>query len=404
MAVLKEIKALAAEMTAWRHHLHAHPELSEQEYETANFVADKLASFGLEVTRLGTTGVVATLKGKTDSAGKKILLRADTDALPITEDTGLPYASQNPGVMHACGHDGHTAMLLGAAKYLAAHNDFDGSVHFLFQPAEENGEGGPAMLAAGLFDKFPSDSIYGLHNAPIAPLGIMGTREGGLLSAADGFHVTFTGIGGHASDPSKVSDIIGAVTKATAILKEQYHHHIVKGDRAVFAVTAIHTASTATNVLPDRATIAGTMRSFDGQSQSAMKAFFEKTVHECARAAGAKAEICYDRSMPVLSNAAAETKKAIKAAQDTVGALRVLKKAPRTNGTEDFSTLLKEKPGNYMVLGTGAWDCLLHPKKVHQLHSAKFDFNDKALPIGATYWVKLTQTALPMQKSAKPKF
>lgn len=402
MPILKEMKALAAEMTAWRHHLHAHPELSEQEYKTAEFIAEKLKGFGLDVTRLGETGVVASISGKTDTAGKKILLRADTDALPIIEDTGLSYASQNPGVMHACGHDGHTAMLLGAAKYLSAHNDFDGTVHLLFQPAEENGEGGPAMLAAGLFEKFPSDSIYGLHNAPVAPLGIMGTREGGFLSAAEGFTVVFKGTGGHASDPSKVSDLIGAVTDTVAQLKTQMHHHVVKGDRAVFAVTAINTPSDATNVLPDRVTIKGTIRSFDGQSQTAMKKFFEDSVKAAARKAGGTAEIVYDRAMPVLGNAAAQTKTAIEAARKTVGMLRVLSRAPRTNGTEDFSTLLKEKPGNYMAMGTGRWDCIIRPKSVHQLHSPKFDFNDKALPIGATYWVRLAQTALPL-KNKPPK-
>jgi metal-dependent amidase/aminoacylase/carboxypeptidase family protein len=270
MSIPGDIKALADEMTAWRRHLHQNPELSGQEKSTALFIEEKLTSFGLTPQRLGGYGVVATLQGKTNTTGKAIMLRADTDALPILEETGLPYVSQNPGVMHACGHDGHTAMLLGAAKYLQANNDFDGSVHFLFQPAEETGKGAPEMLEEGLFEKFPTDSIYGLHNFPLAHLGIMGTATGDFLSAEksfsitlsaasalqaashsdnDGFTVRLSGVGGHASNPWLATDLIGAATDALEGTGTDPHSP---------SVTALHTSSTATNVMPASVTISGT--------------------------------------------------------------------------------------------------------------------------------------------------
>ncbi len=492
MGILAEIRSLGQEMTAWRHHLHANPELSGYEANTAVFLEKTLTSFGLTPIRLGDNGVVATLHGKTNTSGKAIILRADTDALPIAEDTGLPYASTNHGVMHACGHDGHMAMLLGAAKYLSQHPGFDGTVHFLFQPAEETGRGAAEMIKAGLFEKFPADAVYGLHNTPVFPLGMMGTRKNDMLSASDGFIVTLapknmapvpcpdgtpvtitlTGDGAHASDAKKATDLLSIAAKVvttfkstlfttnietastvdnvlsnrvdiTGVLtadtqkeitafakkrgagiiiapaqeipdgsrraawlgaavtigqiKDNFEQYVTGGDKGVLVVTAV-------NAAPDGGVnMLGTFRSFQDQSQQQLKAFLESSIQSVADDHGLTGAVGYDTHFPTLHNADDQSDTAIKAARQVVGLLRVVTKAPQTLGTEDFAYLLKEKDGNYMAMGTGPWRSLVSKKGLHGLHSAKFDFNDKALPIGASYWAKLAQTALPAPKSQPKK-
>jgi amidohydrolase len=395
LALIKEIKSMKGEMTSWRRHLHEHPELSGSEKETAVFLEKTLASFGFTTTRLGENGVVATLKGKTDTSGRAIILRADTDALPIIEDTGVPYASKTPGVMHACGHDGHMAMLLGAAKYLKAHPDFDGTVHFLFQPAEETGTGAAEMLGAGLLQKFPSDAIYGLHNAPTFPLGLMGTREGHMLSSATEFTITLSGKGGHVSHPEKSTDVLSAASRTILAVKEEYKKHVFPGDKAVLVVASVHTASDASNVLSDKITLKGTIRSFNDNSHKALKKFLEQTVRKEASKVSAKVDVQYSTYFPMINNSPAETKTAIAAARDVFNRVRVITKAPQTLGTEDFAYYLEKHPGNYMAMGTGKIFNTLGLGKVHILHSPKYDFNDAALPVGASYWVKLVQHALP---------
>jgi hippurate hydrolase len=404
MPLIREIKALAKEMTAWRQHLHAHPELSMKEHNTADFLEKTLKSFGLKVERLGSTGVVATLKGKTDTSQKSIMLRSDTDALPITEETNLPYASENPGVMHACGHDGHMAMLLGAAKHLSEHNDFDGTVHFLFQPGEETAEGAPHMLAEGLLEKFPADEIYGLHNIPNVPLGIMGTRKGDMLSAADGFTVTFCGKGGHAAHPHMANDLLYAAAKSVTALKDHYKLRVVPGDKAVLTVSTLHTASNATNVMSETVTISGTFRCYNHMTHLMLKNFLEKTVQNAAHDAGGIAKIEYECSFPALKNTRLQTSTAIQAARQVVNPLLAIPFVPRTTGSDDFAYLSQQRPGNYMAMGTGTIAGALGLKKVHGLHSPKFDFNDAALTTGASYWVKLAQHALKPQSQKRHNF
>lgn len=402
MPVLQDIKALVPEMTEWRHYLHAHPELSGAEKETAVFVEEKLRSFGYETQRVGDYGIVASLQGKTNYSGAAIIMRADTDALPIVEATGVPYASQVPGVMHACGHDGHMAMLLGAAKQMKENPNFDGTVHFVFQPAEETGKGAAEMIAAGLFEKFPAQAVYGLHNSPDFPLGMMATKPGEMLSAADSFNITFSGKGGHVSKALRAVDVLATAAKAVAKLKREFNQHAVKGDKAVLVVTSMHSASVANNVMSDTVALRGTIRSFDPASQLALRTFLEETIKDAARAGKIKVEISYDEHFPTLVNTRNETNIALRAARSVTGSLTSLALAPRTLGTEDFAYMLQEKPGNYIGLGTGSIRTLIDRKEVHGLHSPKFDFNDKALAIGASYWVTLAQKALPVPKALHP--
>jgi amidohydrolase len=391
----EQLGDLTAQMTAWRHHLHAWPEVSGQEKATAAFLAETLQSFGYTVTDLGDYGLAASLTGRTNISGKAIMLRADTDALPITEETSAAYASRNPGVMHACGHDGHMAMLLGAAKYLKENPAFDGTVHFLFQPSEENGKGAAAMIAAGLFDKFPAENIFGLHNTPAFPLGFLGTRSGEMLSAADGFRIVLSGKGGHVSDAAKNADLLSAGAVLALKLKNDFNRHIARGDKAMLAVTSFGTDSQTSNVMSGKVTLLGTLRSFDPESQRQLKEFLEKTVAAVAKQFKSTATIDYQDSFPVLVNDPDATSLALAAARDVAGALRATGRAPRTLGTEDFAYLLQQKPGNYMAMGTGALSTLFTKAKVNGLHSAKYDFNDAALSIGARYWISLVRKALP---------
>lgn len=395
MKPLDDIKTLAAEMTAWRRHLHRHPEVSEEEEKTAAFLKETLASIGVPYQSLGRYGVVATLKGATNTSGRAIMLRADTDALPIPEETDVPWKSENPGVMHACGHDGHMAMLLGAAKYLKTHNDFDGTVHFLFQPAEETGTGAAEMLEASLFEKFPVEAVFGLHNAPLAPLGLMGTRTGKFLSGESSFHVSLSGKGGHASDPDKSTDIIDAAIRAVYKLKKDFADERAAGDeKSILVVTTMETSTKATNVLPAGFHIAGTIRSFDKPTILRMQQFIEKTVKAAARRVGAKVKTVFGQGFPPLDNTDSQSAIAVEAARQVPGILKVLSRAPQKMGTEDFAYLLEKKQGNYMAIGTGPWRSLVREEGLAGLHSPKFDFNDAALPYGATYWVALTRQKL----------
>ncbi len=398
MKLIPEIKALAAEMTAWRRHLHAHPELSMQEHDTAVYVETLLKSFGLQAERLGENGVVATLKGTGADNGRSVLLRSDMDALPIAEETGLAYASQNPGVMHACGHDGHMAMMLGAAKYMATHNDFGGTVYFLFQPGEETAEGARAMLEAGLFDKYPADEIYGMHNAPTAPLGLLGTRAGEMMSSADGFVITFTGTGGHAANPNRANDLLYAAAKTVTTLKEGHQAFVPKGDKAVLTTAALHTASTATNVMSDKVTLMGTLRTFSSATRLALLNFIEETAKKAAKDCGGEMKIEYTCAFPPVQNAPAQTATAIAAARQVTGFLGVLPFVPRQTGSEDFAVLLEQRKGNFMALGTAPLKKTLRLAPTYALHHPKFDFNDKALPVGATYWVKVARQSLKQPK------
>lgn len=389
MGIQKKILDMAVEMTAWRQALHQQPELAFEETKTADFVEEKLKSFGIETHRIAGTGIVGVIKA--GASDKKIMLRADLDALPIAEETGAAYASRTPGVMHACGHDGHTAMLLGAAKYLNETKDFDGTVYVVFQPAEEAKGGAQKMIADGLFTQFPVDEIYGLHNFPNLPLGVMATVAGPMLSASDEFEVTITGTGGHAARPEDTTDLIGIAAKTIQTLKMLAPRMIPAGEPAMLSICALHTAGIASNVLPEKITFAGSIRSFDPATQKKLKDLLEHTVAYEAKEGGAAARVQYKNNYVALENSKLETDFALAAARATVGDKAVLDVIPRTLGTEDFAFYLMQKKGNFMALGTGRHDGVKSP----DLHNPRFDFNDAALPIGAGYWVNMVTMKLP---------
>ncbi|WFU05160.1 M20 family metallopeptidase (plasmid) [Rhizobium sp. CB3171] len=384
-ASLSDFEPAKAELTAIRRHLHANPELSFEEAETARFVAEKLEAWGYEVTRnVGGHGVVARM---TIGSGKKsIAIRADMDALPITEQTGLDHASKVPGKMHACGHDGHTTILLGAAEYLARTRRFNGTVTLIFQPAEEAGavSGAPAMIADGLFERFPFDVIYGLHNHPGAPEGTFLMRTGPLMAAADTAEITITGKGGHASRPHLTIDPIVVACQLVVTLQTVVSRSVDPTQTAVVTVGAIHSGE-ASNVIPENAKLLMTVRSFDPKVREHLEARIRKLTEAIAEGFGAKAEIDYVHGHPVVVNSEAETEFARTVAEELVGTDKVTTCA-LIPGSEDFSHFLEHKPGAFLRLGNGVNSAILH--------SARYDFADESLTAGAAMWARLTERYL----------
>ncbi|MDR6666048.1 M20 aminoacylase family protein [Rhizobium sp. 1399] len=384
-ARLSDFEPMEAELTAVRRHLHAHPELSFEEAETARFVAEKLESWGYDVTRnVGGHGVVARM---TVGAGKKsIAIRADMDALPITEETGRPYASTVAGKMHACGHDGHTTILLGAAEYLARTRRFNGTVNLIFQPAEEAGalSGAPAMIADGLFERFPFDVIFGLHNHPGAPEGTWLMRSGPLMAAADSAEIIIRGKGGHASRPHLTVDPVVVACNLVVSLQSVVSRSIDPTQTAVVTVGAIH-AGEAANVIPENAKLLLSIRSFDPKVRETLEARIRRLAETIADGYGATAEIEYTRGHPVVVNSEAETEFARMVAEELVGADKVAL-CNLIPGSEDFSHFLEHKPGSFLRLGNGVESAILH--------SAKYDFADKSLTVGAAMWARLTERYL----------
>jgi len=384
-ARLSDFEPMEAELTAIRRHLHAHPELSFEEAETARFVAEKLESWGYEVTRnVGGHGVVARM---TVGAGKKsIAIRADMDALPITEETGRPYASTVAGKMHACGHDGHNTILLGAAEYLARTRRFNGTVNLIFQPAEEAGalSGAPAMIADGLFERFPFDVIFGLHNHPGAPEGTWLMRSGPLMAAADSAEIVIRGKGGHASRPHLTVDPVVVACNLVVSLQSVVSRSIDPTQTAVVTVGAIH-AGEAANVIPESAKLLLSIRSFDPKVRDTLEARIRRLTETIADGYGATAEIEYTRGHPVVVNSETETEFARKVAEELVGADKVAL-CNLIPGSEDFSHFLEHKPGSFLRLGNGVESAILH--------SAKYDFADKSLTAGAAMWARLTERYL----------
>lgn len=384
-ARLSDFEPMEAELTAIRRHLHAHPELSFEEAETARFVAEKLESWNYEVTRnVGGHGVVARM---TVGAGKRsIAIRADMDALPITEETGRPYASTVAGKMHACGHDGHTTILLGAAEYLARTRRFNGTVNLIFQPAEEAGalSGAPAMIADGLFERFPFDVIFGLHNHPGAPEGTWLMRSGPLMAAADSAEIVIRGKGGHASRPHLTVDPVVVACNLVVSLQSVVSRSIDPTQTAVVTVGAIH-AGEAANVIPESAKLLLSIRSFDPKVRDTLEARIRRLTETIADGYGATAEIEYTRGHPVVVNSEAETEFARKVAEELVGEDKVAL-CNLIPGSEDFSHFLEHKPGSFLRLGNGVESAILH--------SAKYDFADKSLTVGAAMWARLTERYL----------
>lgn len=384
-ARISDFEPLKEQLVATRRHLHANPELSFEEVETARFVAEKLETWGYEVFRnVGGHGVVARLK--VGSSPRSIAIRADMDALPIQEETGLPYASRAAGKMHACGHDGHTTMLLGAAQYLARTRRFDGTVNLIFQPAEEAGaaSGAEAMIADGLFERFPCDAIFGLHNHPGAPQGTWLLRSGPLMAAADTVKITIKGKGGHASRPHLTVDPVVIACNLVVSLQSIVSRSIDPTQTAVVTVGSIH-AGEASNVIPDIATLLLSVRSFEPAIRDILEARIRKLTATVAEGYGARAEVDYLRGHPVVINSEKETEFARGIAEELVGPDQVLT-CPLIPGSEDFSHYLEHKPGCFLRLGNGVNSDILH--------SSKFNFADENLTVGAAMWARLAEKFL----------
>lgn len=387
MKVIENLNVQKAEMTEWRRDIHAHPEIAFEEHRTAQIVAEKLASFGIEVeTGIAGTGVVGTLtRGRGNRA---IGLRADLDALPIQEANTFEHASKNPGKMHACGHDGHTTMLLGAARHLAERGEFEGTVYFIFQPAEENEGGGRAMVEDGLFDRFPMEAVYGMHNIPGMPVGSFAVKPGPMMAAFDIFELTVTGRGGHAAMPHLTVDPIPVSTRIVEAFQTVVSRVIDPQEPAVLSVTQFH-AGDAYNVIPNEVTIKGCTRCFSPRVQSQLEQQMRKIATEICAAHGATATFKYERRYPPTVNSEAEAALAGDVAADIVGANRVNLNPKSAMGSEDFAYMLQEKPGAYIWIGNGDGEgsCMVH--------NPGYDFNDEILPLGATWWVRLAEKSLP---------
>ncbi len=385
MPIVNRVADLHGEITAWRRDLHAHPELLYDVHRTAASVADKLKSFGCDdvVPGIGRTGVVGVIRGRKPGA-KVIGLRADMDALPLEEETGLPYRSTVPGKMHACGHDGHTAMLLGAAKYLAETRNFAGTAVVIFQPAEEGGAGGLAMVKDGLIDRFGIEEVYGMHNYPGIPVGEFGIRPGAIMAAADHIEIALEGKGGHAARPHLAVDTILVGAQIITALQSIVSRNVDPLQSAVVSICMFQAGHTD-NVIPQHARLRGTARSLTPEIRDQLQQRIGEVVDGTARLYGATAKITYHRGYPVLVNHERQTAFAAEVAREIAGGDKVDTDIAPMMGAEDFSYMLAERPGAFIFVGNGDSAGLHHPA---------YDFNDETIPIGTSYWVRLAETAL----------
>jgi amidohydrolase len=387
MPVVNRIAEFHAEMMAWRHDIHAHPEMAFNEHRTSDFVAATLAGFGIAVDRgLAGTGVVGTLR--CGSGKRAIALRADMDALPIHEKTGSAHASTHDGIMHACGHDGHTTMLLGAARYLAETRNFDGTVHFVFQPAEENECGGQRMVEDGLFTRFPVEAVYGMHNWPGIPVGAFGVRAGPIMAADDKFVITLTSRGAHAAMPHLGDDPIVAAGALIGAIQSIVSRTIDPQQEVVVSVTQIHGGNTW-NIVPEEAVLRGTCRYFKPELRQVLEAALRRVSDGIAATHGVKASFAYYKPIPPAVNAEGPTEAAAGAAALVAGAENVHRDLLPSMGCEDFGFMLAARPGCYVWIGNGPMT------EGRSLHSARYDFNDEILPLGASYWANLVESILP---------
>lgn len=385
MPVIERIADFHKEMTSWRRHLHAHPETAFEEHATAAFVAQRLSSFGLRVHEgLAGTGVVGSL---ITGDGPAVGLRADMDALPIDEANAFAHRSRHPGRMHGCGHDGHTAMLLGAARYLAETRGFSGTVHFIFQPAEEAEGGGRVMVEEGLFARFPVEAVYGMHNWPGLPVGRFAVRPGPMMAAFDIFEITLTGKGTHGAMPHLGADPIVAGAALVHALQTVVSRSIDPLDAAVVSLTQFHAGDTW-NVIPEKAVLAGTTRSLRAAVRDHIEASLRRITAAVASAYGVAADVRYEQRYPPTVNDPVEADRAFHAAALVVGDDRVDQDLPPSMGAEDFAFMLQQRPGCYVWIGNGPDD------GNRNLHSPHYDFNDEILPLGASYWARLVETIL----------
>ena len=395
MQLLPEILASTDEIQVIRRNIHAHPELRFEENLTADLVAEALSSWGIPIVRgMGKTGVVGRLDGEL-GPGKMIGLRADMDALPLQEHNTFAHASRHAGKMHACGHDGHTAMLLGAAQYLSNHRDFKGSVIFIFQPAEEGGGGAREMIKDGLFKQFPCDAVFGLHNWPGIPVGDFGVTVGPMMASSNAFKITVKGRGGHAALPHNSADPVIAGVNVVQALQSIITRNKRPVDAAVLSITQFHAGETS-NVIPDSAFIGGTVRTFTLEVLDLIETRLREITHGVAGAFDCSAEIEFIRSYPPLINHQQEVDFAVSVITDLVGAGHVDKQIDPTMGAEDFAFMVLEKPGCYVFLGNGDGDHRAVGRGMGpcQLHNPSYDFNDALIPVGVSYWVKLAQRFL----------
>ena len=391
MPVKNRIAEFHSEMIEWRHDIHSHPETAFEEVRTAGIVAQKLEGFGIEVHRgLAKTGVVGVLKAG-GGGGKAIGLRADMDALDLTELNGFEHRSRHEGKMHACGHDGHTTMLLGAAKYLAENRNFDGTIYFIFQPAEENEAGGRVMVEEGLFRQFPCETVYGMHNMPGIPVGQMGVMPGPMMASADFFQIDVKGVGAHGAFPHTGIDPILVASEIVMALQRIVSRSIDPLQQAVVSVTQFNSGFTS-NVIPEAAVLKGTARAFLPEVQDTIEREMRRIAEGVAAAHGASATLLYERRYPPTINTPAETEIAAAAAARVVGDANVRRDLAPVMGAEDFGWMLKEKPGCYVWIGNGD-----EPGGCH-VHNPNYDFNDEILPLGASYWVSLVEQILPASR------
>lgn len=391
MTLIPEILQARDEIQAIRRDIHAHPELRFEEQRTSDLVAAKLAEWGIEVHRgLGKTGLVGVIRN--GDSGRSIGLRADMDALPLQELNAFDHRSRHEGRMHACGHDGHTAMLLGAARYLATHRNFDGTVHLIFQPAEEGGGGAREMIRDGLFERFPCDAVFGMHNWPGMPAGSFGTTPGPLMASSNEFRITVQGKGAHAAMPHNGNDPVYAAAQIVTALQAIITRNKRPIDSAVISVTQIHGGDT-TNVVPNDAWIGGTVRTFTLPVLDLIERRMEEVARAVASAFDCTVDFHFQRNYPPTVNSPAETAFAVGVASELVGAANVDANVEPTMGAEDFSFMLLERPGCYLFIGNGEG---AHRESGHgmgpcMLHNPSYDFNDEILPVGSTFFVRLVE-------------
>ncbi|MBT0961365.1 M20 aminoacylase family protein [Denitromonas iodatirespirans] len=386
MKIIDAVKQQHAALTTFRRDIHAHPELAFDEHRTAKLVADRLEAAGIETHRgIGRTGVVGVIRA--GSSQRAIGLRADMDALPIQERNTFPHHSKHPGRMHACGHDGHTTMLLGAAEHLAKHPDFDGTVVFIFQPAEEGDGGGREMVEDGLFERFPMDAVFGLHNWPGLPAGNIAVHDGPVMASADRFDIEVLGHGAHAAMPHLGVDPVIAASALVQALQTVVSRTLNPLDPAVLSVTQVH-AGEAHNVIPDRARITGTVRAFSTEVQAQIEATMQRICQGIGTAYNVNVRFNFLRGYPATINTSAEAAQCAEVARALVGEAAVRTDLKPSMGAEDFAYFLHEKPGCYVWLGNGPGEggCMLH--------NPNYDFNDQVIPVGVSYWVRLVEHLL----------
>ena len=386
MAILNSIAGFENDMAKWRRHLHQNPELGRDCYKTAEYIQERLKEFGITEIHTGyaSTGIVAIIEGQT--SGRTIGLRADMDALPITENTGMPYSSKNEGVMHACGHDGHTTMLLGAARYLSETRNFSGRVALIFQPDEEATGGAEVMVKEGILEQFKIEEVYALHNIPGHDVGVMYTRPGPIMAGADSFNVEIRGKGGHAAYPHEVKDPIVAALSIAQAFQTIVSRNNIPSDDLVISITQVHSGTTD-NVIPETAFLNGTVRTFDLSVQEMVINRMEKIISGFSISFEVDAKFNYEKGYPPTINHEEKTNFAIEVAKEVCGSDKVLTSVGKEMGAEDFSYMLRKRPGAYLFMGIG---------EGAGLHNPNYDFNDAAAPVGASFFARLIEKALPL--------